>query len=38
MPHGEWLNSEKKRGKNGAFVENYIEDDAYAVEILFDLR
>ena len=23
---------------NGAFTEHYIEDDAYAVKILFDLR
>ena len=38
MPHGEWLNSEKKRGENGAFAEHYIEDDVYAVEILFDLH
>ena len=24
--------------ENGAFTEHYIEDDAYAVKILFDLR
>ena len=27
----------KKKVENGAFAKDYIEDDAYAVKILFDL-
>ena len=28
----------KKRDENGAFAKDFIEDDTYAVKILFDLR
>ena len=28
----------EKRDENGAFAKDYIEDNVYAVKILFDLR